>query len=122
MILRKYIFSSFSSLKESAIFNQIIIDEMKVNCNIMKLAHYKKHRFSLGSVYLKDSFEFSDRAGLIYLNYDEQQPDIEVAYALLPEYGGKGYATENNKALNPMVFSTSFNTKKVIALLQHNVH
>jgi [ribosomal protein S5]-alanine N-acetyltransferase len=56
--------------------------------------HQKKHGFSLGCVFKKDNLKFIGRAGLIYKNYDDQQTEIEIAYALLPEYWRQGYATE----------------------------
>ncbi|RUR05735.1 N-acetyltransferase [Legionella sp. km772] len=58
------------------------------------IGHQKKHGFSLGSVFKKDGLEFVGRAGLIYKNYDDSQPEIEVAYALLPKYWKQGYAVE----------------------------
>jgi [ribosomal protein S5]-alanine N-acetyltransferase len=61
--------------------------------------HQAKHGFSLGSVYEKDTGKFIGRAGLIYLAYDDAQPDIEVGYALIKAAWGKGYATELAKAL-----------------------
>ncbi len=63
------------------------------------IRHYEKHGFSLGSVYEKNTGVFVGRAGLIYLAYDDTQPDIEVAYALLKEHWNKGYATEISKTL-----------------------
>ena len=45
------------------------------------IAHQKKYGFSLGCVFEKESGVFVGRAGLIYLAYDDSQPDIEVGYA-----------------------------------------
>lgn len=56
--------------------------------------HYEKHGFSFGSVYEKESGRFVGGAGLVYLGYDDSQPEIEVGYALQKTYWGKGYATE----------------------------
>ncbi|WP_010654200.1 GNAT family N-acetyltransferase [Fluoribacter dumoffii] len=78
--------------------------------------HYKKHNFSLGCVYLKNSNEFIGRAGVIYLNYDDNQPDIELAYAILPKYWGKGYATELTKSLIHWAFE-SLSIQKIIAVV-----
>lgn len=78
--------------------------------------HYKKHNLSLGCVYLENSNEFIGRAGLIYLNYDDNQPDIELAYAILPKYWGKGYATELTKSLIHWGFE-SFSIQKIIAVV-----
>ena len=47
------------------------------------IAHHAKHGFSLGCVFEKESGQFVGRTGLIYLAYDNTQPDIEVAYALV---------------------------------------
>lgn len=46
------------------------------------IAHYKKHGFSLGCVFEKKSSQFIGCAGLIYVAYDDTQPDIEIGYAL----------------------------------------
>ncbi len=56
--------------------------------------HQKEFGFSLGSIHRKNSSEFIGRAGLIYKSFDQDQSEIEVAYALLPEFWGRGYATE----------------------------
>ena len=37
---------------------------------------------------------FIGRAGFVYLNYDDTQPDIEIGYELKKEYWHQGYATE----------------------------
>lgn len=58
-----------------------------------------KHGFSVGSVIEKSNGQFIGRAGLLYLAFDDTQPDIEVGYALLPQYWQKGYATELTTAL-----------------------
>jgi [ribosomal protein S5]-alanine N-acetyltransferase len=63
------------------------------------IAHQKKYGFSLGCVFEKESRVFVGRAGLIYLAYDDTQPDIEVGYALTKAAWCKGYATEIANAL-----------------------
>lgn len=78
--------------------------------------HYNKNQFSLGSVYIKDSLEFIGRAGLIYLNYDDKQSDIEMAYALLPKYWGKGFATELTKSLIQYAFQ-ELSIQKLLAVV-----
>lgn len=72
-------------------------EETGENLNKM-IAHQTKHGFSMGDVYAKDSGEFIGRAGLIYLEMNDDQPDIEVGYALHKKFWGKGYATELAKA------------------------
>ena len=61
--------------------------------------HFENYGFSLGNVIEKSSNTFIGRAGLIYLGYDDQQPDIEVGYALTKTAWSKGYATELSNAL-----------------------
>ncbi|MCW8472342.1 GNAT family N-acetyltransferase [Fluoribacter gormanii] len=78
--------------------------------------HVQKHQFSLGSVFVKDSQEFIGRAGLIYFNYDDNQPEVELAYALLPQYWGKGYATEITTSLIDFAFR-NLNMQKLIAVV-----
>ncbi|KTD11900.1 GNAT family acetyltransferase [Legionella gratiana] len=63
------------------------------------MAHYKKYGFSLGCVFEKESTQFVGRAGLIYVAYNDSQPDIEVAYALHKTAWNKGYGLELAKTL-----------------------
>lgn len=63
------------------------------------ILHFQKFSFSLGSVFEKSTQKFIGRAGLIHLAMDENSPEIEVGYALMPEFWGKGYATELAAAL-----------------------
>lgn len=60
--------------------------------------HYEKHGFGFGDVYEKESGLFVGRAGLIFLELKDDQPDIEVGYALHKKFWKKGYATELAKA------------------------
>lgn len=78
--------------------------------------HFQKHQFSLGSVFVKDSLEFIGRAGMIYFNYDDNQLEVEVAYALLPQYWGKGYATEITMSLIHFGFQ-DLKLQKLIAVV-----
>lgn len=63
------------------------------------LLHLKKHGFCcVGSVFEKASNQFIGRAGLIFLGYDDTQPEIEIAYSLHKIFWGRGYATELARA------------------------
>ncbi len=68
------------------------------------LDHQKKHRFTLCPTYEKKSGAFIGFSGLIHLALDDSNPDIEVGYWLLPEFWGKGYATEAVKAWSQWAF------------------
>lgn len=50
-------------------------------------------------VFEKSTGRFIGQAGIFHLGLCENQQEIEVAYRLLPEYWGQGYATELAKAL-----------------------
>ncbi|CDZ76612.1 anhydro-N-acetylmuramic acid kinase [Legionella massiliensis] len=78
------------------------------------IRHYKKHGFSLGSVFEKKSSQFIGRAGLIYIAYDDSQPDIEVGYALHKISWNKGYGIELAKALIAWGFQ-SLSIDKLVA-------
>jgi ribosomal-protein-alanine N-acetyltransferase len=81
------------------------------------LAHQEKYGFTLSSVYEKSSDQFVGRAGLIYLAYDDTQPDIEVGYALIKSAWNKGYATELTQALIAWGFQ-HINVEKLFGVIQ----
>lgn len=58
------------------------------------IKHHDKHGFSFCDIYEKETGTFIGRAGLIYLEMKDDQPDIEVGYALHKQFWKKGYATE----------------------------
>lgn len=58
------------------------------------IAHFAKHNFGSGLVFEKASQLFVGQAGLVYLEYNDTQPDIELDYLLHKAFWGKGYATE----------------------------
>jgi RimJ/RimL family protein N-acetyltransferase len=80
--------------------------------------HFEKFQFSLGSVFEKSSQKFVGRAGLIHLAYHFEAPEIEVGYALLPEFWRKGYATELAKALIDWGFA-HLNVNELVAVTRH---
>lgn len=80
------------------------------------ITHYQKHQFSLGCVFEKESKAFIGRAGLIYLAYDESQPDIEVGYALTKQAWNKGYGTELARALIQWGF-VHLTVKKLVGVI-----
>ena len=59
-----------------------------------RIKNYKKHGFTIGTVFEKETNQFVGRAGLIYIEDDQSKRDIEIGYALLPEFWDKGYGTE----------------------------
>lgn len=80
------------------------------------IAHHQKHGFSFCSVFEKESNQLIGQAGLQYLAYDDQQPDIEIGYRLKKQSWGKGYATELTKALIVWGFN-NLSVDKLVAVI-----
>lgn len=83
------------------------------------IAHQEKYNFSLGCVFEKETNNFVGRAGLIYLAYDDTQPDIEIGCALTKNAWNKGYATELSRALVDWGFQ-HLSTTKLVAVINPN--
>jgi len=84
------------------------------------ISHQNKHNFSSGNVYEKESALFIGRAGLIYLEMNDDQPEIEVGYILHKQFWNKGYATELAKAFLEWGFSNLPITKLVATVHYEN--
>ncbi|MFA6303156.1 MAG: GNAT family N-acetyltransferase [Legionella sp.] len=69
------------------------------------ISHYAAHGFCVGSVFSKKNEQFIGRSGMVYLNYDSDQSDIEIGYMLHVEQWGKGFAQELVNALIDWGFS-----------------
>ncbi len=80
------------------------------------IQHQKKHSFGFGFVYEKETGQCIGRAGLLYLAYDDTQPDIEIGYRLHQSSWNKGYATELVKALIQWGFS-NLSVNKLVAVI-----
>jgi ribosomal-protein-alanine N-acetyltransferase len=84
---------------------------------LSNIQHQEKHGFSLGAVYLKETGEFIGRAGLIYLAFDDTQPDIEIGYMLHKNCWNNGYATELAQACIQWGFE-NLKVNKLVAVIQ----
>lgn len=95
-------------------------DESTVLEGLIKaVEHQKKYGFSLGSVFDKASHQFIGRAGLIHIEFKDEN-DIEIAYALHKTFWNKGYATEIAHALLTWGFSHLPNSYLVAIVHPHN--
>lgn len=66
----------------------------KISMTLEKLYnHLLRYGFSQGPVFEKKTGTCIGRAGLVHLDFKET-PDLELGYFILPEYWGKGLATE----------------------------
>ena len=82
------------------------------------LAHWDIHKFGLWM--LRDAGgKFAGRAGLRHIAVDDKD-EIELAYALMPEYWGRGIATEIALALLDIGFSSLALTTIVVLTLPDN--
>ena len=81
------------------------------------ILHFQKHGFGFGDVYEKATGTFIGNAGLVYLEMDDTQPEIEVGYRLHKAYWNKGYGTELTKALIDWGFK-NIPVKKLVAVLR----
>lgn len=120
-------FNNLYALQTDADVMKYIAQGVRTQTEIMSglekaLAHQKKHGFSLGCVFEKEHGLFIGRAGLIYLAYDDNQPEIEVAYALIKTAWGKGYGAELAKALINWGFQHLTVSKLVGIINPNNEH
>ncbi len=91
-------------------------EETQANLKKM-IQHQEKHGFSVGDVYEKHTGLFVGRAGLIYLEMKDDQPDIEVGYTLHKKFWKNGYATELAKAFLDWGFN-NLSVKKLVAVIR----
>ncbi len=73
--------------------------------------HQQKHGFTLCPTYEKGSDALIGFAGLVHVELDNSNPDIEVGYWFLPEFWGKGYATEVTNAIISWAFENLSNDR-----------
>jgi len=69
------------------------------------LNHQKKWGFSFCTAFEKESGSLIGFIGVVHLALDDNNPEIEVGYWLLPEFWKKGYATEGAKACIKWAFN-----------------
>ncbi|QNL21471.1 GNAT family N-acetyltransferase [Hyphobacterium sp. CCMP332] len=75
-------------------------------------ADYKKFGYGRWATFIKEGMHFIGWSGLAYLpEFDE----IDLGYRFLPEYWGKGYATEASQAILQYGFNT-LQLKRIIAI------
>jgi ribosomal-protein-alanine N-acetyltransferase len=79
--------------------------------------HQKKYGYSYWGIFRKDNGEFVGQAGVTYT----ENMDLNLCFAFLKEFWGKGYATEAIKAVIDWVFQNT-DEKYVRAMaMPHNI-
>ncbi|MFC0134486.1 GNAT family N-acetyltransferase [Massilia eurypsychrophila] len=66
------------------------------------------------SLYLVERKEDGAAIGMCGLIKRESLPDVDIGYAFLPEYGGKGYATE--AAAGVLAYAASIGLRRLLAI------
>jgi ribosomal-protein-alanine N-acetyltransferase len=78
-------------------------------------AYYARHGFGLWATVRKEDGRLMGRCGLLSQEVDGER-HVEVAYALAPEFWGRGYATEAARAIRDHAFRT-LDAPHVISLI-----
>lgn len=80
---------------------------------LVEIEHQKECGFSKFACFLKENDAFIGRAGFSVMENGE----VEVGYGFLPEYWGKGYATETLEALLEWALLISIRQKSLPLLM-----
>jgi ribosomal-protein-alanine N-acetyltransferase len=80
-----------------------------------RLEHWKRHGFGLWAVIYKQKGELIGQCGLQYL---ENTPEVELAYAIAKPYWGKGLTTEAVKTTLKYGFET-IGLERIVAITGH---
>lgn len=81
--------------------------------------HHKKHGFSMGTIYERNTDLFIGWGGIFYPAFDDTQPDIGIGYMFHKEYWHKGYGTELAKAIIKWGFE-HLSVDKLVAFVNPN--
>lgn len=93
------------------------IEQMKDAINA-RVGNYKKYGYGRWATFLKEGNQFVGWAGLAYL---EEFDEIDLGYRFLPEFWGKGIATEVSQAILDYGFK-ELGLKKIIAIAMKENH
>jgi ribosomal-protein-alanine N-acetyltransferase len=85
----------------------------------LSLDHWDRHHYGFWAIRTKDENRFAGRAGLKSVDMLGKN-EVELAYALLPEFWGQGFATEISTAILELAFKTIGLTEVVCFTLRTN--
>lgn len=72
---------------------------------LLILDSYEKFGYSLFAVESKEDGAYLGQVGLLHWDDVDAREDVEIAYMLLPEHWGRGYASEAAQACRDWAFS-----------------
>lgn len=82
-----------------------VYDRERTNAGLKRiLASYEERGYSVLVVERLEDGAFAGNVGLLHWDDIDGRPDVEVAYMLLPQYWGCGYATEAARASRDWAF------------------
>lgn len=83
-----------------------------------QLERYEENRFGLLGLIEKSTGKFIGQCGLLTQEIDGS-PEIEIGYHLLPEFHGKGYASEAAKHFKQYAFDKNI-TESIISIIHRD--
>lgn len=84
------------------------------------LDSYERHGYCFLAVERKSDDRYIGHVGLLHWDDVDAREDVEVAYLLLPEYWGQGYATEAARACRDWAFENLAADRVVSFIDVHN--
>ena len=75
----------------------------------------------MDDIFTKDGNQFIGEAGLIYINFDKKDEQIENGYVFHKKYWSKGYETEVAKDFIKWVFNTKHLSKIVACCKEEDI-
>lgn len=119
MPLGKHDFKTFQDINTNAYVRKYLWDGEIISAELLQQimdqveAHFKNDGWGLWKIVTDESETVVGYAGL-WLFFDEYQP--QLLYALLPEFVGKGYATEVSRKIIDYAFD-ALNFSQLIATM-----
>jgi ribosomal-protein-alanine N-acetyltransferase len=124
LYVRQFIFSDFANfykLHSSKDAMQFFMSGQKSMSEAIAVFsyiqnHQKKYGYSYWAVFKKDTDEFIGQAGVTYT----EKQDLNLCFAFLKEFWGKGYATETINAVIKWVFENTSENHITAMAMPHN--
>jgi ribosomal-protein-alanine N-acetyltransferase len=113
----------FDSLKYIFSQEQLLIVDPNVRCSIWFARVFNRYENGLGGMNAlidKNTNEFVGQCGLLIQTIDDQE-ELEIGYALMPDHRGKGYATEAAIKCKEFAFQNNFSESIISIIIPENI-